>query len=197
MIWSSIKTYRCSGPNPDLLTRSWRKGPGHIASRSVQFSHSVISDPLWHHGLQYARPPCPSPTTGLCSNSRPSSQWCHPTISSSVIPFSSCLQSFPASGFFQMSQFFAPGGRSIGVSASASVLPMTTQDSFPLGWTGWIFLQSKGSQGSYQHQLMLKHQFFVTQLSWYCPTLTSIHDYWKTIALTRWTFVGKEMSLLF
>ena len=102
-----------------------------------------MSDPLRPHGLQQARVPCPSPTTRACSNSCPSSQWGHPTISSSVVPFSSCLQSFPASGSFQMSQFFASGGQSIGVSASASVLPMNVQDWSPLGWTGWISLQSK------------------------------------------------------
>ena len=111
---------------------------------SVQFSLSVVSQLLWPHGLQYARLPCPSPTPGSCSNSWPSSWWCHPTISSSVIPFSSCLQSFPASGSFQMRQFFASGGQSIGVSALASVLAMNIQDWFPTGWIGWISLQSKG-----------------------------------------------------
>ena len=109
---------------------------------SVKFS-SVISDSLWPHGLQHARLPCPSPTLGTCSNSCPLSQWYHPTISSSVIPLSSCFQSCPASGSFPMSQFFTSGSQSIGVSASASVLPMNTQDWFPLGWTGWISLQSK------------------------------------------------------
>ena len=111
---------------------------------SVQFSCSVMSDSLWPHGLQHARPPCPSPTPGVYSNSCPLSQWCHPIISSSVVPFSSHLQLFPASGSFQMSQFFTSGGQSIGVSASASVLPMNIQDWFPLGCTGWISLQSKG-----------------------------------------------------
>ena len=103
---------------------------------SVQFSSSVVSDSLWPHEPQHARPPCPSPTPGVYSNSCPLSQWCHLTISSSVIPFSSCLQSFPASGSFQMSQLFPSGGQSIGVSASTSVLPMNTQDLSPLGWTG-------------------------------------------------------------
>ena len=103
-----------------------------------------MSNSLQPHGLQHTRPPCPSPTPGAYSNSYPLSQWCHPTISSSVIPFSSCPQYFPASGSFPMSQFFASGGQSIGVSASASVLPMNIQDSFPLGLTGWISLQSKG-----------------------------------------------------
>ena len=111
---------------------------------SVQFSRSVVSDSLHPHGLQHARLPCPSPTPRACSNSCPSSQWCPPTISSSVIPFSSCPQSFPASGSFPMSQPFTSGGQSIGVSASASVLPMNMQDWFPLGWTSWISLQSKG-----------------------------------------------------
>ena len=111
-------------------------------SLETKFS-SVVSNSLRPHGLQDARPPCPSPTAGACSNSFPSSQWCHPTISSCVIPFSSCLQSFPASGSFQMSQFFASGGQSIGVSASASVLPMNIQHWFPLGLTGLISLQSK------------------------------------------------------
>ena len=111
---------------------------------SVQCSHSVVSDSLQPHGLQHARPPCPSPTPGAYSNSCPLSRWCHPTISSSVFPFSSHLQSFPASGSFQMSQFFPSDGQSIGVSASTSVLPLNTQDWSPLGWTGWIPLQSKG-----------------------------------------------------
>ena len=110
----------------------------------VQFSRSVVSDSLWPHGLQHARPPCPSPIPGVYSNSCPLSQWCHPTISSSVVCFSSCLQSFPTSGSFPVNQFFASGGQSIGVSASASVLPMNIQDWSPLGWTGWISLQSKG-----------------------------------------------------
>ena len=113
-------------------------------SQSVQFSHSVVSDSLRPHGLQHARLPCPSPTPRVCSNSCPLSPWCHPTISSSIIPFSSYLQSFPASGSFPMSQFFASGGLSIGVSASVSVFPMNIQDWFPLGLTGLICLQSKG-----------------------------------------------------
>ena len=110
----------------------------------VQFSCSVVSDSLWPHESQHTRPPCPSPTPGVHPDSRPSSQWCHPAISSSVVPFSSCLQSFPASGSFPESQFFTSVGQSIGVSASASVLPINIQDWFPLGWTGWISLQSKG-----------------------------------------------------
>ena len=111
---------------------------------SVQFSRSVVSDSLRPHGLQHARPPCPSPTPRVYSNSCPLNQWCHPTISASFFPFSSRLQSFPASGSFQMSQFLTSGGQSTGVSDSASVLPMNTQDWFSLGWTGWISLQSKG-----------------------------------------------------
>ena len=110
---------------------------------SIQFSCSVVSHSLWPRGLQHTRPPCPSPTPGACSNSCPSSRWCHPTISSSVIPCSSCLPSFPASGSFPVSQFFPSGGQRIGVSASASVLPMNIQDLFPLGLTGLISLQSK------------------------------------------------------
>ena len=133
----------------------------------VQFSRSVMSDSLWPHGLQHARPPCPSPTPGVHSNSCPSSQWCHPTISSSVIPFSSCLQSFPASGSFQMSQLFTSGGQSIGVSASASVLPMNIQYWFPLGWTGWISLQSKGLSRVFSNTTVQKRRFFGAQLS--CP----------------------------
>ena len=110
---------------------------------SVQFGHSVVSNSLRPHEPQHARPPCPSLTPGVHPNPCPSSQWCHPTISSSVIPFSSCLQSFPASGSFPMSQLFTSGGQSIGVSALTSALPMNTQDWSPLGWTGWISLQSK------------------------------------------------------
>ena len=113
------------------------------AHSSVQFSHSVMSNSLWPHGLQHARLPCPSQTPRAYSNSGPSSQWCHPTISSFISPFSFRLQSFPASGPFLLSQFFQSGGLSIGVSASASVLPMSIQDCFPLGWTGWISFQSK------------------------------------------------------
>ena len=142
----------------------------------VQFSRSVVSDSLQPHGLQLARPPCPSPIPGVYPNFCPLSQWCHPTTSSSVVPFSPHLQSFPASGSFPMSQFYASGGQSIGVSASTSVLPMNTQDWFPLGCTGWIFLQSKGLSRVFFNTTVQKHQFFGAQLS---PTLTSIHAYWK------------------
>ena len=135
---------------------------------SVQFSCSVVSDSLWPHGLQHTRPPCPSPTPRVyqsLSSSSPLSSQCHPSISSSVIPFSSHLQSFPASGSFQMSQFFASGGQSIGLSASASVFPKNIQDWFPSGWTGWISLQSKGLSSIFSNTTVQKHQFFVAQLS--------------------------------
>ena len=141
---------------------------------SVQF----ISDSLWPHGLQHARPPCPSPTPRVYSNSCPLCLWCHPTISSSAVPFSSHPQSFPASGSIQMSQFFVSGGQSIGASASASVLPMTIQDWFPLGWTDWISLLSK-----WLSRVFSKPQFKrINSLALsflYGPTLTSIHNYWK------------------
>ena len=170
----------------------------HIDARlSVQFSCSVMSNSLWPHGLQHARPPCPLSTPGIYSNSCPLSQWCHPAISSSVVPFFSCLQSFAASGSFPRSQFFTSGGQTIGVSASASVLPMNIQDWFPLGWTGWISLQSKGqSKSLLQHHsskasILLSSAFFIVQLSH--PYMTT----GKTIALTRQTFVGKVISLLF
>ena len=132
---------------------------------SVQFSHSVMSDSLWPHESHHARPPCPSPTPRVHSNPCPLSSWCHPTISSSVVPFSSCPQSFPASGPFQMSQLFTSGGQSIGVSASKSVLPMNTQDWPPSGWTSWISLQSKGLSKVFSNTTVQKHQFFGTQLS--------------------------------
>ena len=132
---------------------------------SVQFSHSVLSNSLRPHELQHARPLCPSPTPGVHPNSCPSSWWCHPAISSSVVPFSSCPQSFPAFGSFPMSHLFASGGQSIGVSASASVLPLNTQDWSPLEWTGWISLQSKGLSRVFSNTTVPKHQFFSAQLS--------------------------------
>ena len=122
-----------------------------------------MSDSLQSHGLQYTRLPCPTPTPGDCSNSYPSSQWCHPTISSSVIPFSSCLQSLSASGSFLMSRLFASGGQSIGASTSASVLPMTIQDWFSLGWTGWISLLSKGLSRVFSSTTLWEHHFFGAQ----------------------------------
>ena len=130
----------------------------------IQFSHSVVSDFLQPHEPQHARPPYPSPTPGIYSNSCPLSQWCHPAISSSVIP-SSCTQSLPASGSFPISQLFAWGSQSTRVSASASVLPMNTQDWSPLGWTGWISLQSKGLSRVFSNTTVQKHQFFGAQLS--------------------------------
>ena len=136
----------------------------HI-SPSVQFSRLVVSDSLWPHELQHARPPCPSSTPRVHPNSCPSSRWCHPTISSSVVPFSSCPQSFPESGSFQISQLFTSGGQSIRVSASTSVLPINTQDWSPLGWTGWIFLQSKRLSRVFSNTIVQKHQFFGSQLS--------------------------------
>ena len=148
---------------------------------TVQFSCLVVSDSLRHHELQHARPPCQSPTPGVHSNSCPLSRWCHPAISSSVISFSSSPQSFSASGSFQLSQLFASGSQSIGVSASTSVLPMNTQDWSPLGCTGWISLQSKGLSRIFSNSTVQKHQFFGAQL--YSPTLTSIHDYWKNHSL--------------
>ena len=131
----------------------------------VQFSHSVMSDSLQCHESQHARPPCPSPTPRVYSDSCPSSQWCHPAISSSVVPFSSCPQSFPASGCFPMSQLFASGGQRIGVSASASVLPRNIQGWFPLGWTGLISLQSKGLSRVFSSTTIWKHRFLGAQPS--------------------------------
>ena len=149
----------------DLKSVSLNFSSSDPRSTSVQFSLSVVSNSLWPHELQHARPPCPSPTPGAHPNPCPLSQWCHPTISSSVVPFSSCPQSFPASGSFQMSQLFTSGGQSIGVSASTSVLPMNTQDWSPLGWTGWISLQSKGLSRVFSNTTVQKHQFFGAQLS--------------------------------
>ena len=163
---------------------------------NLQFSCSVVSDSLRPYDLQHVRPPCQSPTSGIYSNSCSLSCWCHPTISSSVVPFSSCPQSFPASGCFPMSQLFTSGGQSIGVSASTSVLPMNTQDRAPLGWTGWISLQSKGlsrvfSNTTVQKASILWHSaFLIVQL---------LHSYittGKTIALTRLTFVSNVCFLI-
>ena len=139
---------------------------GTIQFSSVQFSLSVVSDSLWPHEPQHARLPCKSPTAGVEPIPCPSSQWCHPIISSSVISFSSCPQCFPASGSFPMNQLFASGGQSIGVSPSTSVLPMNTQDWFPLEWTGWISLQSKGLSRVFSNTTVQKHQFFSAQPSW-------------------------------
>ena len=132
---------------------------------SVQCSHLVVSNSLWPHEPQHTRHPCPLPTARIHPNPCPLSWWCHPAISSSVVPFSSCPQSFPASGSFQMSQLFTSGGQSIGVSAS-TVLPMNTQDWSALGWTGWISLQSKELSRVFSNTTVQMHQFFCTQLSW-------------------------------
>ena len=142
---------------------------------SVQFSHSVMSNSLWPHGLQNTRPPGPSPTLGAYPNSCPLSWWYHSTVSSSVVPFSSCLQYFPASGSFSMSQFFTSGGQSIGVSTSTSVFPMNIQDWSPLGWTGWISLQSKGLSRVFSNTTVQNHQFFGAQLS--SQSNTHIHTW--------------------
>ena len=166
-----------------------------LALSSVQFSPSVTSDSLRPRELQHTRLPRPSPTPRACSNSCPSSQWCHPTISTSVIPFSSCIQSFPASRSFPMSQFFTSGGQSIGASALASVLPMSIQDWFPLGWIGLISLQSKGLSRVFFNitvqspSILHRSSFFMVQLSH--PYMTT----GKTIALTRWTLYLLESNV--
>ena len=155
-----------------------------------------MSDSLWPYALQHARPPCPSPTPGAWSNSCSPSWWCHPTISSSVIPFSSWLQSCLASGSFPMSQFFTSGGQSIGVSALASVLPMNIQDWFPLGLTGWISLLSKGLSRVFSNTRVLKNQFFGVQPSLWSNSHNHIWLLEKPQHWFRQTFVGKVMSLL-
>ena len=166
------------------------------SSDRFQFSSVAhLSYSLWPHGLQHSRLPCPSPTPGAYSNSCPLCRWCHLTISSSVIPFSSCLQSFPATGSFQMNRFFTSGDQTTGVSASVSVLPMNTQNWLPLGLTGWISLQPKGLSRVQYHSskasILWYSAFFTVQLSH--PYMTT----GKTIALTTWTFVAKVISLLF
>ena len=166
----------------------WQNGPETPAGLSVQFSHSVVSNSLWPHGPQHARPPCPSPTPGVHPIPCALSQWCNPTISSSVIPFSSYLQSFPASESFQMSQFFKSGGQSTGVSAT-SFLPKKSQGGSPSEWTGWISLQSKELSSS-KASILWHLAFFKVQLSH--PYMTT----GKTTALTIWTFIGK-VNLLF
>ena len=155
-----------------------------------------MSDSLWPHESQLARPPCPSQTPGVYPDSCPLSRWCHPAISSSVIPFFSCPQPLPASGSFPTSQLFAWGGKSIGVSASASVLPMNTQGWSALGWTGWISLQSKDSQESSPTPHFKSINFSVLSFL-HSPILTSIHDHWKNHRLDQIDFVGKVMYLLF
>ena len=175
-----IKDKHCPGTVGHSLNRYRRSDWIHHQFSSVQFSHSVVSDSLRPHEPQHARPPCPSPTPRVHPNPCPSSQWCHPTISSSVIPFSSCPQSFWASGSFKMSQLFVSGGQCIGVSTSTSVLPMNIQDWSPLGWTAWISLQSKALSRVFSNTTVQKHQFFGTQLS---SQSTSIHDHWKNHGL--------------
>ena len=165
---------------------------------SVQLNHSIVSNSLRPHEPQHARAPCPSPIPGVHSNPCPLCRWCHPTVSSSIMPFSSCPQSFPASGSFLMSQFFKSGDQIVGVSASAVVFPMNIQDWLPLGWTGSISLQSKRlsrvfllQNHSSEASIFQCSAFFIVQLSQSYMTIG------KTIALTRWTSVGKVMSLLF
>ena len=167
---------------------------------TVQFSSIQSLSCVWLFASPWTaahQASLPSPTPRACSNSCPLSWWCHPTISSSLVPFS-CLQSFPASGSFQMSQFLTWGGQSIRLSASASVLPMNVQDWFPLGWTGWISLLSRGLSRVFSNTTVQKHQFFRKHSAFFIVQLS--HPYMttgKTIALTRWTFVGKVMFLLF
>ena len=157
-----------------MAVRTSQGGPVHWDNPSEsmsgiksvsQFSRSVVSDSLWPHESQHARPPCPSPTPGVYLNSCPSSPWCHPAISSSVIPFSSCPLSLPASGSFPVSQLFAWGGQSTGISALASAFPKNTQDWSPSEWTGWIFLQSKGLSRVFSNTTVQKHKFFSAQPS--------------------------------
>ena len=150
----------------------------NIDDKSVQFSRSVMADSLRPHELQHARPPCPSPTSGVHPNPCPWPWWCHPTISFSVIPFSSCPQSFPASGSFPMSQSFASGGQSAGVSALTLVLPMNTQDWSPLGWIGWFPCSPRDSQESFPTPQSKSINSLVLSFL-HSPTLTSIHDHWK------------------
>ena len=171
------------------------ESPDHSIS-SVQFSRSVVPDSLRPFESRHARPPCPSPTPGVHSNSLPSSQWCHPAISSSVIPFYSCPQSLPASESFPMSQLFPWGGQSIGVSGLASFLPKKSQGWSPSEWTAWISLPSKGLSRVFSNTTVQKHQFFGTQPSSQSNSHNPYMTTGKTIALTRWTFVGKVMSLL-
>ena len=186
---SSIMLVIC--PDLDLLHT-------YLFLHMFQFSSVAQScpDSLWPHKSQHARPPCPSPTPRVHSDSRPSSWWCHPAISSSVVPFSSCPQSLPASKSFPMSQPFAWGGQSTGVSALASVLPKNTQGWSPLEWTGWISLQSKELSRVFSNTTGQKHPFFSAQLSSQSQLAHPYMTTAKTIALTRRTFVGKVTSLL-
>ena len=183
LLWTE---YLCSPTYWDLNLNLevLRGGNFGVGLSSVQFSCSVVSDSLWPYESQHARPPCPSPTPGVYSNPCPSSRWCHPTISSSVIPFSSCPQSFPASGSFPMSQLVTWGSQSTGVTDSASVLPMNTQDWSPLGWNGWISLQSKGLSRVFSKAIVQNINFLALSFL-HIPTLTSIHDHWKNHSLDQ------------
>ena len=166
-----------------ILLFKIQKFPNYVINMQIQSVHHwVMSDSLWPHGLQHTRPPCPSATPRVYPNSCSLSQWCHPAISSSVVPISSCLQSFPASGSFPMSQFFASGGQSIGVSPS--VLPMNIWDWFPLGWTGWISLQSKGLSRVFSNTTVQNINSSALSLL-YGPTVTYIHDYWICLYTSR------------
>ena len=183
-------------PFPQLWWKLFVKSVHSFHLFSLFFIRSVVSDSLQPHGLQHARLPCPSPFPRACSNSCPSNWWCHPTISSSVIPFSSCLQSFPASGSFPVSPLSASGSQSIRASASASVLPMNIQGWFPLGLTGLIALLSEGLSRVFSNTIVEKHQFLRSAFFMVQPS----HPYTTTgkiIALTGQTFVGKVMSLIF
>ena len=176
-----------------IFKSTWYIGIQHIL---LLVSRQVMSVSLWLQWLQHARLPCPSVSLRICSNSCPLSRWCHPTISSSFTPFSSCPQSFPASGSFLMNWLFASNGQSIGASASASILPMNIWDWFPSGLTGLISLLSKGlSRSSPASQFESINSSVFNHF--YGPALTSIHDYWKNHTLTIWTFVGKVMTMLF
>ena len=187
-ISSSFLTQESSPHLLRLLHCSWilycwttREAPCITEFSSVQFSHSVVSDSLWPHKSQHARPPRPSPTPRVHSNSHPLSRWCHPVISSSVVLFSSCPQSLPASESFPMSQLFAWGGQSTGVSTLASFLPKNTQDWF-IEWTGWISLQSKRLSRIFSKTTVQKHQLSVLSFL-HSRTLASIHDHWKNHSL--------------
>ena len=172
----------------------WENSTLFSISQSVQSVQVISRVRLRPHEPQHPRPPCPSPTTEVHPNPCPLSRWCHPTISSSVVPFSSCPQSFPASGSFPMSQLFPSGGQSIGVLALTSVLSVNTQDWSPLRWTRWISLQAKGLSRVFSNTTVQKHQFFYAQFS--SQSNSHIHTWLPEKALTRWTFVDKVMSLL-
>ena len=179
--WSGLP-FPSPGDLPDLGLLHCRQCLYHLSHSSVRFSCSVVSDSLWPHEPQHARPSCLSPTPGVYPNPFPFSRWCPPTILSFVVQFSSCPQSFPASGSFQMSQLFTWSGLSIGISASTSVLPMNTQDWAPLGWTGWISLQSKGPQES-SPTPQFKNINSLALSFLYSPTLISVHNYYKNHSL--------------